>query len=73
MSCGHIGFYNALRKLGAFKPTAQTAVDDLPMAQHVATREDLLQAVGQVKADLAILQFVSTLILGLLLTLVFFG
>ena len=38
--------YNALKELGASEESARAAVADFPMTQHLATREDLLQAIA---------------------------
>ena len=43
----HIGMYNALKELGASEESARAAVADLPIPQHLATKEDLLKAIGE--------------------------
>ena len=60
MSYVHIGLYNTLRSLGATEDQAQAAVVDLPAPQHLAFKEDLLQAIagvndriGQVETGIA--------------------
>ena len=72
----HIGMYNALKELGASEESARAAVADLPIPQHLATKEDLLKAIGEVKTDLAVLRVAvftfGPLILALLVKLVFF-
>ena len=49
----HLGLYETLRKLGADDESAKAAVADLPIPQHLATKEDLLKAIGEVKVDMA--------------------
>ena len=49
----HIGMYNALKELGASEESARDAVADLPIPQHLATKEDLLKAIGEVKVEIA--------------------
>ena len=49
----HIGMYNALKELGASEESARAAVADFPMTQHLASREDLLQALGEIKIEIA--------------------
>ena len=49
----HIGMYNALKELGASEESARAAVADLPLPQHLASKEDLLQAIGEVKMEIA--------------------
>ena len=49
----HIGMYNALKELGASEESARAAVADLPLPQHLASKEDLLQAIGEVKVEIA--------------------
>ena len=49
----HIGMYNALKELGASEESARAAVVDLPIPQHLATKEDLLKAIGEVKVEIA--------------------
>ena len=72
----HIGLYDALREAGASEETARAGAVDIPVAQNLATKEDLLQAIGEVKTDLAVLKFAvvtfGAAILGLLVKLVFF-
>ena len=53
MSYVHIGLYNTLRSLGATDDQAQTAVVDLPAPQHLASKEDLLQAIAGVNDRIA--------------------
>ena len=76
--------YNALRELGASEATAKTAVADLPIPQHLATRKDLQTAIAEVKLDianlrgevkthLAVLKFgYGPIIIGLLIKISFF-
>ena len=72
----HIGLYDALREAGASEETARAGAVDIPVAQNLATKEDLLKAIGEVKTDLAVLKFAvftfGAAILGLLVKLVFF-
>ena len=49
----HIGLYDALREAGASEEKALAALATLPIPQHLATKEDLLKAIGEVKTDLA--------------------
>ena len=49
----HLGLYETLRKLGADDESAKADVADLPILQHLATKEDLLKAIGEVKVDMA--------------------
>ena len=39
--------------LGSTEDQAQSAVVDLPAPQHLASKEDLLQAIGEVKTEFA--------------------
>ena len=72
----HIGLYDALREAGASEEKALAALATLPLPQHLATKEDLLKAIGEVKTDLAVLKLAvftfSAAIIGLLVKLVFF-
>ena len=83
----HIGMYNALKELGASEESARAAVADLPIPQHLATKEDLLKAIVEVKVEMASLRgdvmrelgiikwaYVAygPIIIGLLVKLVFF-
>ena len=72
----HIGLYDALREAGASEGKALAALATLPLPQHLATKEDLLKAIGEVKTDLAVLKLAvftfSAAIIGLLVKLVFF-
>ena len=72
----HIGLYDALREAGASEETARAGAVDIPVRQNLATKEDLLKAIGEVKTDLAVLKFAvftfGAAILGLLVKLVFF-
>ena len=72
----HIGLYDALREAGASEEKALAALATLPIPQHLATKEDLLKAIGEVKTDLAVLKFTvftfGAAIIGLLVKLVFF-
>ena len=72
----HIGLYDALREAGASEETARAGAVDIPVGQNLATKEDLLKAIGEVKTDLAVLKFAvftfGAAILGLLVKLVFF-
>ena len=76
MSYVHIGLYDALREAGASEEKALAALATLPIPQHLATKEDLLQAIGEVKTDLAVLKFAvftfGAAILALLVKLVFY-
>ena len=45
----HIGLYDALREAGASEEKALAALATLPFPQHLATKEDLLKAIGEVK------------------------
>ncbi len=49
----HIGLYDALREAGASEEKALAALADLPLPQHLASKEDLLQAIGEVKTEFA--------------------
>ena len=49
----HIGLYDALRKVGASEETARAGAVDIPVRQNLATKEDLLKAIGEVKTDFA--------------------
>ena len=53
MSHVHIGMYETLRKLGADDESAKAAVADLPIPQHLATKEDMVQAFGEIKTEIA--------------------
>ena len=53
----HIGLYDALREAGASEETARAGAVDIPVGQNLATKEDLLKAIGEVKTDLAVLKF----------------
>ena len=72
----HIGLYDALREAGASEETARAGAVDIPLRQNLATKEDLLKAIGEVKTDLAVLKFAvftfGAAIFGLLVKLVFF-
>ena len=72
----HIGLYDALREAGASEETARAGAVDIPVGQNLATKEDLLKAIGEVKTDLAVLKFAvftfGAAIIGLLVKLVFF-
>ena len=72
----HIGLYDALREAGASEEKALAALATLPFPQHLATKEDLLKAIGEVKTDLAVLKFAvftfGAAILALLVKLVFY-
>ena len=59
----HIGMYETLRKLGADDESAKAAIADLPIPQHLATKEDLLQLtselvdrIGKVETGMATLR-----------------
>ena len=43
----HIGLYDALREAGASEETARAGAVDIPVGQNLATKEDLLQAIGE--------------------------
>ena len=49
----HIGLYDALREAGASEETARAGAVDIPVRQNLATKEDLLKAIGEVKTDFA--------------------
>ena len=79
----HIGLYDALREAGASDETARAGAVDIPVGQHLATKEDLLQAIAGVNdriaklttdvASLRVSVFTfGPLILALLVKLVFF-
>ena len=55
----HIGLYDALREAGASEEKARIAAADFPLSQHLASKEDLLQAlagvndrIGKVEAEI---------------------
>ena len=79
----HIGLYETLRKLGADDESAKAAVADLPIPQHLATKEDPAEVKtematlrGDVMRELAIIKWAyvayGPIIIGLLIKLVFF-
>ena len=79
----HIGLYDALREAGASEETARAGAVDIPVAQNLATKEDLLQAIAgvndriaKVTTDVVSLRVsvftFGPLILALLVKLVFF-
>ena len=84
MSYVHIGLYNALRELGATEDTARAAVADMPVPEHLATKEDLLKAIaslegkltdlrGEIKASFAVLKYAyGPIIITLLVKIAFF-
>ena len=49
----HIGLYDALREAGASEETARAGAVDIPVAQNLATKEDLLQAIAGVNDRIA--------------------
>ena len=49
----HIGLYDALREAGASDETARAGAVDIPVGQHLATKEDLLQAIAGVNDRIA--------------------
>ena len=49
----HIGLYDALREAGASEEKARIAAGDFPAGPHLASKEDLLQAIGEVKTEVA--------------------
>ena len=56
----HIGLYDALREAGASEESARIAAGDFPAGPHLASKEDLLQAIagvndriGQVETEVA--------------------
>ena len=49
----HIGLYDALREAGASEETARAGAVDIPVGQHLATKEDLLQAIAGVNDRIA--------------------
>ena len=79
----HIGMYETLRKLGADDESAKAAVADLPIPQHLATKEDIGEVKtematlrGEVMRELGIIKWAyvayGPIIIGLLIKLVFF-
>ena len=72
----HIGMYTALKELGASEESARAAVVDLPIPQHLATKEDLASLRGDVMRELGIIKWAyvayGPIIIGLLVKLVFF-
>ena len=76
----HIGLYDALREAGASEETARAGAVDIPVGQHLATKEDLLQAIAGVNdriaaldRGIAVLKFgYGPIITALLVKLVFF-
>ena len=44
---------DALREAGASEEKALAALAGLPLPQHLASKEDLLQAIGEVKVEIA--------------------
>ena len=52
----HLGLYETLRKLGADDESAKAAVADLPIPQHLATKEDMVKSIGEVKTEMATLR-----------------
>ena len=49
----HIGLYDALREAGASEDKARIAAADFPLSQHLASKEDLLQAIVGVNDRIA--------------------
>ena len=49
----HIGLYDALREAGASEEKARAGAVDIPVAQNLATKEDLLQAIAGVNDQIA--------------------
>ena len=49
----HIGLYDALREAGASEESARIAAGDFTAGPHLASKEDLLQAIGEVKVEIA--------------------
>ena len=47
------GMYNALREAGTSEATARAAVADLPIPQHLASKEDLLQTIAGLEVQIA--------------------
>ena len=69
----HIGLYDALREAGASEETARAGAVDIPVAQNLATKEDLLQAIAPLDRAMAVLKYgYGPIIIGLLVKLVFF-
>ena len=53
MNPAYTDMYDALREAGATEQKALAAVADLPIPQHLATKEDLVQALGEIKVEIA--------------------
>ena len=53
MNPAYTDMYDALREAGATEQKALAAVADLPIPQHLATKEDLVQALGDIKVEIA--------------------
>ena len=49
----HIGLYDALREAGASEEKERIAAGDFPGGTHLASKEDLLQAIGEGKTEVA--------------------
>ena len=69
----HIGLYDALREAGASEETARAGAVDIPVGQHLATKEDLLRAISPLDRGMAVLKYgYGPIITALLVKLVFF-
>ncbi len=68
--------YDALLEAGASEAKAKAAAAAIPVAEHLATREDIAELKAELKAEIAGLKVAmftfGPLILGLLVKLVFF-
>ena len=53
MNLVYTGMYEALREAGASEEKALAAVADLPIPQHLASKEDLLEAISGVNDRIA--------------------
>ena len=49
----HIGLYDALREAGASEEKERIAAGDFPGGTYLASKEDLLQAIGEGKTEVA--------------------
>ena len=68
--------YDALLEAGASEAKAKAAAAAIPVAEHLATKEDIAELKAELKAEIAGLKVAmftfGPLILGLLVKLVFF-
>ena len=53
MNHAYSDMYDALREARATKQKTLAAVTDLPIPQHLASKEDLVQALGEIKIEIA--------------------